>query len=232
MTTPPPPAPAADPGPIPAGGALSSPPRDLVTHFRPLFQGWWDGLTDAANGHLNPNRAALARLRRLDTRDDGTGPVPDLATALTEEAFRRLYRTARAWQPQTLLPLAWDEALVVVAATLAHVRADQPGRKTAALLGGPDDGTPRLLAEARFLRLMRVETAAELMDQARRLVALLGRAAPVGELGASLFLWRARPQVRRAWARAYYGLEPAGRSAAAPTPSTPFGEDAPEPGAA
>jgi len=36
-------------------------------------------------------------------------------------------------------------------------------------------------------------------------VALLGREAPVGELGASLFLWS--PPVRREWAAAYWQLD-------------------------
>ncbi|MDE1145773.1 MAG: type I-E CRISPR-associated protein Cse2/CasB [Azospirillaceae bacterium] len=231
MTAPP----ATPSAPSAASPPAGDRPRDLFGLYKPVFQDWWDGLTDAANDHTNPQRGPLARLRRLGIYDSPTGPLPDVATALSEGAFQHLYKAVRGRQPRAeeggkRLSDDQEESLVVVAATLAHVRGHRPGR-TAALLGGPEDGPPRLLAEARFLRLMRVETAAELMDQARRLVALLGREAPVGDLGASLFLWRVLPKVRRDWARSYYGLDLAGHGAAKPGPIPPS-QDAPEPGAA
>lgn len=199
-------------------GASPRARRNPVDHYAPLFQEWWDELTDPANAHRYPDRtAALAQLRRVGTIDLGTGSIPDEAQALTVSAYQRLYRRVRAWEPRELLPTAWETALVIAAVTLAHVRTDCPGRRTAALLGGPDEAT-RVMAQSRFLRLMRVENAGDLMAQARRVTALLGRTAPVGELGASLLFWQARPHVRRDWARSYYGLDLAERGTAAGDP--------------
>lgn len=67
------------------------------------------------------------------------------------------------------------------------------------------------MKDGRFRNLMRAETSADLFDQARRLPDLLKGAAPVGELGASLLLWRSTPLVRRDWARDYYHLDLGGR---------------------
>jgi hypothetical protein len=81
------------------------------------------------------------------------------------------------------------------------------------------------MAESRFLRLMRAQTTGDLFDQARRLVVLLKRAAPVGELGASLLVWLVDPEVRRTWARSYYGLNrtDAATDEASPQPSSETG---------
>ena len=71
--------------------------------------------------------------------------------------------------------------------------------KTAALLG---EGDPPLFAEARFKRLIRTDNPAELLPQTIRVVKILGKKAPVGELGVSLLLWG--PDVKKRWAFAYW----------------------------
>ncbi|QCI66839.1 type I-E CRISPR-associated protein Cse2/CasB [Phreatobacter stygius] len=173
--------------------------QSIERHFRE----WWEGLTDAGNDGRKADRAALARLRRIDLAPFGEKREPDLTLAFSEAAFRNLYRRIRG-----IGELSEDREpdLATAAVTLAHIRQDAARRKTAAMLGGPDDDA-RKMKEVRFLRLMRVSTAGDLFNEARRLSALLDRQAPVGELGASLLLWRHVPRVRRDWARAYYGLD-------------------------
>lgn len=173
--------------------------EDSSKALQRVFYLWWRNLTDAGNEGRNADRAALARLRRLDLIDFGEGPQPDVAKALTEEAFRSLYLRIRP-------PEDREADLVVAAVTLARIRTDSPHQTTAGLLGGHDEEN-RKMKQSRFLRLMRVSTSGDLFDQARRIANLLGGSAPVGELGASLLQWRHDPHVRRDWARAYYGLD-------------------------
>lgn len=164
-----------------------------------VFLDWWQELNDVEGGGKSPDRGELARLRRLGTTDYGSGNEPDVAQALTAGAFRQLHARIK--------PEPKGEAdLVVAAYALAHIREHVPGVKTATLLGGPQD-EDRRMKEARFLSLMRTQTSGDLFDQARRLVALLGRTAPVDELGYALYDWRRNPHIRRDWARAYYGLD-------------------------
>ncbi len=167
--------------------------------IKSVFFGWWIKLTDADNEGRHADREDVARLRRLDLIDFGQGPEPDVAMALTIGAFQKLYREIAPTKEQ-------EGDLVVAAATLARIRTDVRGQTTAGLLGGHDEESRRM-KQTRFLRLMRVSTSGELFGQARRIANLLGGSAPVGELGASLLLWRQDQRVRRDWARAYYGLD-------------------------
>ena len=101
----------------------------------------------------------------------------------------------------------------------------RPDQTTAYRLGRGKDGDPvsddnpaRLMAEARFKRLIRTRDWPGLLDQGRRIVALLGRDAPVADLGASLLLWNAGPRTIRDWSFAYYGVAFAGRDPDASDP--------------
>jgi CRISPR type I-E-associated protein CasB/Cse2 len=178
--------------------------------IRRAFRAWWHDLTDADNDGFNRQRGPLARLRRIDLADGPAGRSPDVIAALAEEPFRTLCN--RIAPLYSLGDLADDrvEDLVTAAVTLARIREEVRGRTTAQCLGGPDDDS-RVMKEGRFQALMRSETSADLFDQARRLPDLLDGAAPVGELGASLLLWRRTPWVRRNWARDYYHLDLGGR---------------------
>ena len=172
-------------------------------HLRTIFEEWWRGLNDSADDGARgggANRADTARLRRVATFSTDLGPRVDVAAALTIGGFRDLHRRARLDGD-----LEQEERLVVAAVTLSHVRADAPGRQTAQLLAGPDPDR-KIMSETRFLRLIRVRTPAALMDEGRRIAALLKTGAPVGDLGASLMIWLDDPDRRRLWAQAYYGL--------------------------
>lgn len=183
---------------------------DKDAKLRGVFRRWWLGLTDAENNDQFRQRGALAQLRRIDLVEIRGRRAPDVIAALMQEPFRDLLK---AIQPHHDLRQMQDERiedLVTAAVTLAQLRQDVRYRTTAQLLGGKKD-EDRVMKEGRFLALMRSETPAELFDQARRLPALLRREAPVGELGASLLLWRDTPSVRRDWARDYYHLDLGGR---------------------
>jgi hypothetical protein len=178
---------------------------DVYDQLHPAFARWWRRLNDAdatgARGEA-AERGDIARLRRVGLFESDLGPRVDVAAALTIDRFRDLYRRVRPFGDGSL---EWDERLVVAAVTVAHVRADVPGRLTGHLLSGADPDR-KVMSEARFLRLMRVRTTAELLDEGRRITALLKAGAPVGDLGASLLLWLDDPYRRRIWAQAYYGL--------------------------
>ena len=171
-----------------------------------VFDRWWRTLSDSdqtGERGERANRADAARLRRVGTISTLTGPVVDVELAVTIEAFRDLHRRVRSIGQARP---AWEENLVVAAVTLAHIRSGATGRKTAAILRGEPGADRPLMAEPRFLRLMRVRTPADLLDEGRRLAALLKSGAPPGELGASLMLWIDDPGLRRLWAQTYYGL--------------------------
>jgi CRISPR type I-E-associated protein CasB/Cse2 len=176
--------------------------------LRGVVQTWWRGLQGLNPGTgdeipgLEPKRAELARLRRIATAaEDGQYSVA-LVDAFAVNSFLDLWRrVAEVTQAEPEDALA--EYAAVAAVTLARVRIDAGRTDTASMLGDPRD-TP-VFAETRFRRLIRTEQAANLFDQGRRITAILGATAPVGELGASLILWR-DPKVRRRWTFSYYHL--------------------------
>ena len=184
--------------------------------FEEVFADWWRDLTNAEDGGKKADKAAL---RRLGAAEAVFPPEIDVVGAIAIPAFRDLHRRTRKWHD-----LREDRVskLVVAAAVLAHVREVKPDQTAAARLGASrkeGDENP-LMAEPRFRRLLRTTDPVELCDQARRAVALLGRGAAVGELGASLFKWN--DKTRRTWAAAYWRLDdtiPASGPASGPTPA-------------
>jgi hypothetical protein len=179
-----------------------------------VFWSWWSAMTDASNGGANRDRADIARLARVDLVGADQWRTPDVIAALSIERFRELCHKIEPAFPLHDLKDDRAEDLVTAAVVLARIRESASG-SVAQALGGAED-KDRRLKEGRFLALMRVQTSADLFDQARRLPDLLGNAAPVGDLGASLILWRREPWVRRDWARQYYHLD-LRRGAPAPT---------------
>lgn len=198
--------------------------RDLAHNelaLRGVVQSWWRGLRNLnlRNGEeipgREPDRGELAKLRRIATAGEADLPAVALVDALAVDSFQTLWRkVAKTFEKPLDHPLA--EYAAVAASTLAWLRADTGRGDTAALLGPPRDGA--VFAEARFRRLIRTETAVDLLDQGRRIAAALKGAAPVGELGASLILWDQDPRIRRRWTFAYYHLRdmPADEPSASP----------------
>ncbi|MBF0095047.1 MAG: type I-E CRISPR-associated protein Cse2/CasB [Alphaproteobacteria bacterium] len=184
--------------------------------LRDLFADWWSKLTDIKND----GKASLAALRRLGAAEAVFPPEIDVVGAIAISAYRVLHRRVRSLPN---LPNDWESQLVVTAVVLAHVREDDTKNKSvAALLGASrieGDDTTHLMAETRFRCLLRTTDPVELCDQARRAVALLGRKAPVGDLGESLFSWDTR--TRRKWAISYWKLDAGPGVAAAPASESP-----------
>ena len=172
-----------------------------------------------SGGEKAPDRAALAQLRRVGVMDLGGAPAVDVTGALDSSAFRMLMARLQGLpignrQVERWLASKGEEweCFAIAAATLAQIRTDAGGRRgaTARLLGQPrgGEGEDRLFAEARFKRLIRTRNDwPGLLVQARRIAAILGKEAPVGDLGASLILWNADPRITRDWAFQYYQRE-------------------------
>ena len=156
---------------------------------------WWQDLQpktepktdeDAPKKHRG-NPAALARLRRATT------PQEALMVEAAHILAGMLKRDEQDWM-----------ALGTLAATLAHVRADEPDRKTAAIFGHQDaTDTPRLVSELRFRRLLQAERGGEQMAALRRALAITGGRANIADLADSLLWWTERTRVR--WLFEYYG---------------------------
>jgi CRISPR type I-E-associated protein CasB/Cse2 len=213
--------------------------KGLHAAIATICAGWW---CDLNNLDLNPgaakragglDRGAIAELRRIGTVDGEHGEHVDVALAASCTHFMILHQRLRGcllardagWATHFARTSDFDEAVAVVASTLARIRNDKgdfaPSNRVAVMLGrekGRDDDA-KLMAEARFKRLMRTSDWPGLLDQGRRIVALIKTDVPVGDLGASLLLWNIGPRVKRDWAFAYYGAtyEQDGSEGDAPT---------------
>jgi hypothetical protein len=178
---------------------------------------WWQQL-QGGDGE-NRDRKSLAELRRVGVVEENGAPVIDVAGAMGVSMFRalqaRVRHTKLSERTKRILEASGYQPLVVAAATIARIREDATPAKersrrgeTARLLGasrdGSRDGEP-LLAEPRFKRLMRSrDDGPDLLIQGRRIGAILERAAPIGDLAASVVLWNVDATIRRDWAFAYY----------------------------
>lgn len=149
------------------------------------------------------DRAALARLRRAS---NPTEAALDPATI----ALHRIL--GGAGNPDGLLRTA------AIAATLSHVRADDPSATAAAQLGRVSEGR-RVMSELRFRRLLTdTHEPRRAMIACRRLVALLGGETNAADLAGSMLNWLERdlpfPNARERsdkrllrWSLDYYGAE-------------------------
>ncbi len=196
-------------------------PKDYDSLHK-LFTNWWrslhrldqNGKQVFVGSHrtpLAPDRKTLAELRRIDIAEAQGQDAVDVDFALSIPTFRLLVGSIKGLEPGNHIIKSWlrDDAFnlapfAIAAATLARIREDTGAKAcgaTAIMLGGNEP----LFAEARFKRLMRTrDDWPDLLVQARRLAAILGKAAPIGDLGASLLLWNADPSIRTRWAFNYY----------------------------
>ena len=145
------------------------------------------------------DRAALATLRRLRPREDapdrldprGVLSVPAAVWALSELGLN-------AEGDADVLGFRVERAAAVLG-VLAEVRERESTHPAKALKA-------KGYTEARFVRLLRMETPAERLAEGRRIVRLLGGRADPGTLGADLYLWG--PAARTRWAFRYHGDPP------------------------
>jgi CRISPR type I-E-associated protein CasB/Cse2 len=137
------------------------------------------------------DRAALARLRRV-----GPGNTPgelDLLPLLQVPQAVIALRELRAEEGVRLHQAA---AALSVLAGIKTARSETVG---ASLKRGDR------MKEARFLRLLRMETPAERLREGRRIVSLLNGEANPGRLGTDLFYWG--EQARLSWSLDYHASE-------------------------
>lgn len=226
---------------------------DLRQTLGRICRDWWGDLAaiDLKTGEESekgrPDRAALAELRRIATVFSENGEHVDVAAAAAcrSQAYVRLLKrleaslrkSGKAWAIRLAERSDFPEAVAVIASTLARVREDtRPNQTTAYRLGRNKNGDPisddnpaRLMAEARFKRLIRTRDWPGLLDQGRRIVALLDRDAPVADLSASLLLWNSGRRTIRDWSFAYYGVAFAGSDPDASDPDDAADSAAPSP---
>ena len=90
-----------------------------------------------------------------------------------------------------------------------HIERAAAALSVLASITKPDTQHPAValryvMSEDRFIRLLRMETPAELLVNGRRAVRMLKGKADPGRLGADLYLWG--PRVRTRWAFLYHGV--------------------------
>jgi len=179
--------------------------KKLESDLRWVCRSWWRALNgidkDDNQNRDRADRKSRAELRRAGSIASDGGDAINLISAYGVESFHALLRRVQ----EKALWIGADQA-ALAAITLAHVEKDivasendASSPRAAQLLG---EGDPPLFAETRFKRLIRTDDPAELLAQMVRAVKILGKAAPVGELGASLLLWG--PAVKKRWAFAYW----------------------------
>lgn len=153
-------------------------------HCRDVFEQLWNELNCGG-----PNRAALAKLRRISIQEDRPDRVDISEVAYVPEAVLALKKL----KPDGAHKIERAAAAFSALAMIGEANALHPAK---ALKRGD-------FSEQRFIRLLRMETSAELLANGRRLVRILGGRANPGELAADLFLWGAN--VRTRWAFQFYG---------------------------
>jgi CRISPR system Cascade subunit CasB len=147
---------------------------------------WWRELQPDSSGRSG-DRGGLARLRRCTT----------VIEAMQEPAAITLFRRCGATGPDDLPPIG------LVAAVLAHVREDQPGKPIARQIGPDSPDTPEtaLVKPLRFRQLVEA-TGDDRLTAWRRLVALTGGTLNVADLADALLNWSERTQ--RRWVYDYW----------------------------
>lgn len=127
-------------------------------------------------GWLEDNRGDRARLRRAETPDD---------VLLTEPFFNFMRRMPESWAIQKSLPVA-----AMVAAVLAHVKANDGKKTFAAQLASLKPGTDRpRMSELRFQQLQKSRTPDEFFRRLIRAVKLAEGQINIISLAESIWHW-------------------------------------------
>jgi len=148
-------------------------------------------------------QAIVAWWRELDSRR-GERAILRRCRNLTEVAFSPSYHHLRLTISR--LGSVNDERLALIAAILAHVKADIEGGSIAEQMAtGKTDGTTRV-SGLRFRRLLKVKEQDELFRAMIRMIALLGSGCNLQSLVQSLYFWN--DEMRKRWAFDYYSKSP------------------------
>lgn len=150
---------------------------------------WWKRLQPESS---RGDPGALARLRRGGLQD-----------AALEPATADLYRAIRPFLNEK--PEDAYETTALIAAVLAHVR--KPDERPVARAAGAQGEKAARLSPLRFRKILAARGKADCLVAFRRLVALLGKSADVGDLAVSLAEWNrnsAGDRRRTRWAFEYY----------------------------
>lgn len=188
--------------------------KPYTTHDANLARTWWRKLAprsdvgeDVSDGR-GANPGAMARLRRART---------PLFAMLHPEAIDLVLAIAPDGPPQA------QERAAGLAALLAHVRQDDPGRPVAGRLGGRDPDT-RVMKAARFRKLMLSAPGEARLTAFRRAVRMLSSTADVADLATAWLCWDHPTQgdrIRAEWMYRYVGANDADALSAVAADATP-----------
>jgi CRISPR type I-E-associated protein CasB/Cse2 len=166
----------------------------------------WRTLTGGGD-RSGANRADRAALRKLGCTQTPAGEQIDLLTALAIPSFQTYRKSLGIGLKDQQSVQMWERLAyaAVAASAIAWIDANSNARSVATLLGGA--GRDVLYSEVRFKRLLRCDSPERLLPEAQRMARILGRAAPVGDLGDVLANWGHEtwgPRKRRNWAFDYW----------------------------
>ncbi|MFT4080532.1 type I-E CRISPR-associated protein Cse2/CasB [Rhodomicrobium sp.] len=139
---------------------------------------WWQSLQPAKSGEVanangGGNRAALAKLRRSST----------WVEAAAERETALLFRRVGSGNEQRLRRVG------VLAAVLAHVRENETLKIASSVGPNKGDDATAQLSQLRLRRLLSTSGDDEILTAFRRLVALKGGTANVGDLADLIMNW-------------------------------------------
>jgi CRISPR system Cascade subunit CasB len=154
-----------------------------------VIQAWWKHWTGKPEEHEASRKGELAALRRCK----------NLEEIFFTPQYQNLYHQAAA--------AGWDnqEAMAAIAGILAHVKNDpKPEAKTVAehFARIREGGDSPIVSEARFIRLVKLKTHAELFPALLRLIQLADKSAPLPDLIRGVYWWS--DKTRRNWTFKYY----------------------------
>lgn len=177
--------------------------RDKERQLAEAARRWWEQLRPDPSRNHKGDPGALARLRR-----------GGLQEAALEPATADLYRRIKPFQREKCELDAFETA-ALIAAVLAHVRYDAE-QSVARAAGAQGDNDARV-SPLRFRKILATRGAQECLIAFRRLAALLGKTANVGDLAVCLAEWNldgAGDRRRTRWAFDYYNAAAAAPDAA------------------
>lgn len=158
---------------------------------------WWTSLQPGE--HRRADRATLAKLKR------SSGLMEAASEPATADLFKKLGFDKN--KAGIELPRA-----ALIAAVLAHVRADLNVETLARSIGTPrgGDDTTALVTQLRLKRLIAARELDDLLIAFRRVIAILGQTANVKDVARQLLLWTDEHHADRArtvFAFAYHSAD-------------------------
>lgn len=148
------------------------------------LRAWWR--------ELQTNSGNKAALKRARTPEEAAFQIGYFSLLQTTQKIRSEIKIKKD---------NYRERLPVVAAVLAHIKADDPGRSAARAWRG-SGGEKAVVSDLRFRRLLRVEEIGELMVYLIRLIRQVDGKVNIADIAEAILYWG--DKTKRRWAEDYY----------------------------